>query len=353
MKKLSLFLLVSFVLVICFTNIAFAESNASILYYGNGCSHCAKVEEFIKNNDLNIEIDKKEIYQNMKNAEEFNKLCDSEGIGLMDRGIPFFYTEDGQCIIGDESIILYLQKYKNLPIEEPLLQKSERTEQGFSEVLTLPVLIGAALVDSINPCEFAVLLILMTTILASGNRKRAFWSGIAYSASIFISYFLMGIGLYSIISSIDTTAVFLKIIGLVAIIIGIFNLKDFFWYGRLFVMEVPLSWRPRLKLFVKSITGPVSAFLTGFLVSLFLLPCTSGPYIVILGMLGHDETYLKAVLFLILYNLIFILPMIAITIGVYFGMNVEEAEKTRVKNLKILHLIAGIIMLGMGILLVA
>jgi len=342
MKKLLLSLFASFALVIAFTNVTFAENDEAILYYGNGCPHCAEVEEFIQKNNLDIEIEKKEIYQNTENAEEFNKTCDKENISLMDRGVPFLYAE-GQCFIGDKQIISYLQEQEVPP---------EQVEKSFSKTLTLPILIGAALVDSINPCEFAVLLILMTTLLASGNRKRALLSGIAYSVSIFISYFLMGIGLYSIISSIETTSVFIKVIGFVAIIIGIFNLKDFFWYGKLFVMEVPLSWRPKLKEFVKSITGPISAFLIGFLVSLFLLPCTSGPYIVILGMLGHGETYLKAIMLLALYNLIFILPMVGITIGVYFGMNVEKAEETRTRNLRVLHLIAGLIMLVMGIVLV-
>ncbi|MFA5184426.1 MAG: cytochrome c biogenesis protein CcdA [Patescibacteria group bacterium] len=216
----------------------------------------------------------------------------------------------------------------------------------------MPILIGAALVDSINPCEFAVLLILIATILASGNKKRALLSGLAYSASIFISYFLMGLGLYSVVSSLGTPTIFMKIIGGIAILIGLFNVKDYFWYGKVFLMEVPLSWRPRLKSLVKSITGPLSAFLIGFLVSLFLLPCTSGPYIVILGMLGHSETFMKAVWLLLLYNLIFILPMIIISIGMYFGMNVEKAEETRNKNLRILHLIAGVIMVIMGLFLI-
>ncbi len=69
-------------------------------------------------------------------------------------------------------------------------------------------------------------------------------------------------------------------------------------------------------------------------------------------MLGHNETYIQAILLLLLYNFIFVLPMIGLTIAVYFGMNVEKAEETRSKNLKILHLIAGIIMLLMGIALI-
>lgn len=269
----------------------------------------------------------------------------------MNRGVPFLYAEN-ECFIGDKKIISYLSaKQKSAETDSPVNNTSD-IKNNFSESLTMPILIGAALVDSINPCEFAVLLILITIILASGNRKRALLSGLAYSASIFISYFLMGLGLYSVISSFGTPVVFMKIIGGIAILIGLFNIKDYFWYGKVFLMEVPLSWRPKLKSLVKSITGPLSAFLIGFLVSLFLLPCTSGPYIVILGMLGHGETFLRAIWLLLLYNFIFILPMIIISIGMYFGMNVEKAEETRNKNLKVLHLIAGVIMVIMGLFLI-
>jgi len=191
----------------------------------------------------------------------------------------------------------------------------------------------------------------MTTILVSGERRRALFSGIAFSLSIFISYFLMGLGLYSVIASIEFSIIFLRIIGGVAILIGLLNLKDFFWYGKGFLIEVPLSWRPQMKKLIRSITGPVGAFFIGFLVSLFLLPCTSGPYIVIVSMLGQKETYFTAVYLLLLYNLIFVLPMLGITIGTYFGMNIEKAEEKRAKNLRVLHLIAGIIMLAMGVIL--
>jgi len=211
--------------------------------------------------------------------------------------------------------------------------------------------VGAALVDAINPCAFAVLLLLMTTVLASNKKKKALFSGIAFSLSIFISYFLMGMGLYSVVANMETTMVFMKIIAVVAVILGFLNLKDFFWYGKGFLMEVPLRWRPRMKKFISSVTSPMGAFLVGFVVSLFLLPCTSGPYIVIIGMLGYKASYLKAIALLVLYNLIFVTPMIIITLLTYWGMDVEKAKEKRNKNLRVLHLIAGLIMLGMGIYL--
>ena len=113
-------------------------------------------------------------------------------------------------------------------------------------------------------------------------------------------------------------------------------------------MEVPQSWRPKMKSLIKSITSPVGAFFVGFVISLFLLPCTSGPYIVILGMLSQEEVFMSAFFWLLLYNAIFILPMIIITLAVYKGLNPQKLEKERQKKLRLLHLIAGILMLGIG-----
>jgi len=333
------------------SSVSFAETPEATLYYGNGCPHCSKVSKYIEDKNIDISLVKKEIYQNSENAKEFNEVCESHEIGLYKRGVPFLYAED-QCLIGSSEIIGYLKKYEEKEINETT-QNIPDPKSSFlgAGKLTIPLLLGAAIVDAVNPCAFAVLLILMTTILVSGERKRALFSGIAFSFSIFISYFLMGLGLYSVISSIEFSIVFTRIIGGVAILMGLFNLKDFFWYGKGFLMEVPLAWRPQMKKLIRSITGPVGAFFIGFLVSLFLLPCTSGPYIVIVSMLGQKETYFTAVYLLLLYNLIFVFPMLGITIGAYYGMNIEKAEEKRTKNLRVLHLIAGIIMLAMGVIL--
>ena len=112
-----------------------------------------------------------------------------------------------------------------------------------------------------------------------------------------------------------------------------------------------MAWRPRLKSLIHSVASPWGAFATGFIVSLFLLPCTSGPYIVILGMLAKNTFDIQAVLYLLLYNLIFISPMIIITLAVYKGFDPAKAEEMRQKRLTILHLITGVIMIIMGIVI--
>lgn len=216
--------------------------------------------------------------------------------------------------------------------------------------LTLPVVIGAAAVDAINPCAFAVLILLMTTVLASGERKKALYAGIAFTFAIYVSYFLMGLGLFSALQASGLTKTFYIVVTVLAFIVGLMNLKDYFWYGKGFLMEVPLSWRPKMKSIIKRVVSIPGAAITGLFVSLFLLPCTSGPYIVILGLLAKEATKATGIVYLLIYNFVFILPMLAITWIVYKGLSTtEKLERMRQSKLRIMHLIAGIIIIAVGI----
>ena len=370
----------------------FSSQAIYTIYVGDGCPHCANVEAYVGKNNLTeiFPIVFKEIYNDRQNAQEFNKVATEIGAPLNQRGVPFM-VYGKQYWIGDTPIISVLSdKYEGWKIEQAVKENNDAnaatgTPQGtstssgatsttvnadgstistddsantdagknaFKEAgVTIPILIGAAIVDSVNPCEFAVLIILLSTIMVNTNKRRALYSGLAFSASIFISYFAMGLGLYKAISVVGVSSLFLNIIGTIAILLGLFNLKDFFFYGKGFLMEVPLSWRPKMKAIIRGVTSPLGAFAIGFLISLFLLPCTSGPYIVILGLLGAKETFASAVKYLLLYNVVFVLPMIAITIAVYKGFSTEKAETIRQKRLRILHLIAGVVLVVMGIVI--
>ena len=341
--------------VICFSITAFAEESPSefdvFFFYGQGCAHCAKMKSFLddmSNEYPNMNVIEKEIYFNDENRELFERMS---SVFDKEMGVPNVFI-DKTIFVGfnneiGESLSLKISECSEKGCEAP----SEGSSGEWSiQKLTVPAVISAAAVDAINPCAFAVLIILMSTILASGIRKRALWAGIAFSASIYISYLLMGIGLYSAVQASGFSHTFFWIVAILAIFLGLFNLKDYFAYGKWFVMEVPMSWRPKLKSLIKGVTSVPGAFLIGFVVSLFLLPCTSGPYIVILGLLAKTATKSYAVLLLLMYNLIFVLPMILITLAVYFGFtSAEKAEKWRNSRLKVLHLIAGAIILLLGI----
>ncbi|HKZ34488.1 MAG TPA: cytochrome c biogenesis protein CcdA [Patescibacteria group bacterium] len=322
------------------------ESNEMRYFSKEGCSYCAKVEDYFTRNNLyeTFHITTYEISNNKENARLLNTLYDGVNVPISERKIPVLFLDDNTPIIGDKSIISYF---------EGLTQGGQDTNQKTPSIstsldLTLPVVILGALVDAINPCEFAVLIILLSTTAITIRDKVALKSGLAFSLAIFLSYSAMGVGLYKALTLGTLPQFFLKAIGVLAVILGLLNMKDFFWYGKGVLMEVPLSWRPRLKALILSVTSPLGAFLVGFLVSLFLLPCTSGPYIVILGLLAEKATRMQATLYLLLYNLIFVSPMVLITLLVYFGLSPEQVEAQRQKRIKILHLIAGVLLLLMG-----
>jgi len=352
-------------------------------FYGQGCSHCAQVDEIFSKNGWWEEypIEKKEIYTNRDNVLFFNQLLDELNYPKLNRGIPTMVIGD-QVLSGDQPIIDEFKQladaYLSKQAESDLTQNSPQEDLAQAEVsvvptdeiaqvmplefpkdsntgsgLTLAAVIGGSLVDAVNPCAFAVLIILMATVMVGGDRKRAFISGLAFSTSVFISYLLMGLGLYQALSIGGLSGVFFKVVGWLAVILALMNFKDYFWYGKGFLMEVPQAWRPKMKALIRSVTSPMGAFAVGFMVSLILLPCTSGPYVVILGMLAKNTQPVQAVLYLILYNLIFISPMVLISLAVYKGFKPEVAETIRQRHLKNLHLVAGVVLLAMGILVLA
>ena len=312
------------------------------------------MEEFFEENDLynRYPIERKEIYFDRDNAVLYNTILDRLGVAERERGVPMVILGE-KVIVGDRLII---DNFEN-EVKEFLKDGGEKVtaKEGVSggANLTLLMVLGASLVDAINPCAFAVLIVLMSTVLASGQAKKALKAGLAFAASIFISYFLMGLGLYTALGRVGLPEAVMKMIGWLAVVLGLLNLKDWLWYGKGFLMEVPMSWRPTLKKLIRSVTSPLGAFMIGFLVSLFLLPCTSGPYIVILGMLAEKTLQVKAIGYLMLYNLVFVSPMVLITWLVYKGFDPEKAERLRKKHLKNLHLIAGIILIGMGVVILS
>jgi len=226
----------------------------------------------------------------------------------------------------------------------------------FSNCCKITVL---ALADSINPCAIAVLTMILMTILIQypDKRKKVFYAGLAFVASIYIGYLFYGI---IIIQFFRTFAELLREssnyiydgLAIFAMIIGALNIKDFFMYkpGGI-VTEMPIFMRPKVKKIIKKITSPVGAFMTGFIVTIFLLPCTIGPYIIVSGLLA-DLGILGALPWLLYYNAIFVLPMLIIVGIVYYGFaKVDEVSGWKQANIKILHLIAGILLFLVGLAL--
>lgn len=329
----------------------FAQEKKPVTYfYADWCPHCQNVNEFFQANGVyelyNIE---KLNFDKAENKVRLNKFFEEKNYGGA-VGIPAVIIDD-RLIAGDVPIISYFEKdLEKIPkIEREKIQKKEESKKETG--IPIWALVGAALVDASNPCALAVLILLLATVIAAKGKNQALLAGLMFSLAIFISYFLMGLGVYHAIAAFNVSQYLSVGSGILAIIVGLANLKDAFWYGKFFIMEVPMRWRPAMQAVLKKVTSPWGALGAGFVVSLFLVPCASGPYVTILGMIA-ERVSIKPISLLVLYNLIFILPMLIITIAMYFGTRMGKVEGWRQQNLRLLHAVAGTIMLLLGIYII-
>ena len=363
------FSIVCAVVILSVAAVAAAAPTTLLLFHEIGCSHCAHTESFIESihpDYPDLEILHYEIHE-PDALDLLPKLL--EAYGVSEGAVPIAFVGD-VCFVGgvfhglEEEPIAPIGRGEDLALERairiatesgaasPLTRIDKSSNASLAENLTIPAVVLAAAADSVNPCTFAVLVLLLGTLLMaqrSGSKGLVLKAGFAFTLAVFISYFLMGIGIFSAIQAAGVQRPFIMAVSSLAILLGLWNMKDYFAYGKWFTIEVPKRWRPTVKRLTASVVSVPGAFFVGILDSLFLLPCSSGPYIAILALLTKTTTHRVGILYLLLYNFIFVLPLIAITLAVHFGFTTTaRAERWRSARLGKLHLASGIIMFLLG-----
>lgn len=220
----------------------------------------------------------------------------------------------------------------------------------FTQSLTIPAIVGAAVIDSINPCAFAVLIFLVGYLSLIGSPKRILRIGLIYIFTVFITYFLAGLGILQIVASFKLASMISKLAAILLIILGLINLKDFFWYGRGLSLAIPESRKPLLERYVRRASA-LGAIALGFLVAAFELPCTGGIYLGVLCLMAQTCAKLRGIFYLLLYNLIFILPLLVILALAYLGFSSEKLETWRIKYRRWMRLAAGLFLIILGLLM--
>jgi len=340
-----------------------------IFFYGIGCPHCASVEPFIrevaeKYGDK-VSLHELEIYHNLENYQLYTKYCGVQNIPISKRGIPLLAIND-KALMGEDPIRDNLEKEIEFMIENdvdvcPLPDEmscsnieSNATQidpaiQNMDSKITLPLIVGTGLLDGINPCAFAVLIFLLSFLLEiASDKKRMIKAGLAYIFSVYVTYFLAGLGLLTVIQVSGMSKYVIYAAATVAIVTGLINIKDYFWYGKGISLGIPASKKHIIEKWTKKANVP-AAIVLGFLVSMFELPCTGGVYLAILAMLASSVTKLVAMFYLLIYNFMFVLPLIVILAALVLGMKAEHIESWRSAKKNIMRLVLGLLLLGLGI----
>jgi cytochrome c biogenesis protein CcdA/glutaredoxin len=325
-------------------------------FYGQSCPHCARIKPFIDemmNRYPRIQVFSYEIYFNATNQAMFRDFITRYEISQ--EGVPALFIGD-RALIGENTIRDNLEAsiqyfYTHDPICPTTYIKNEGGPHDISPGqainLTIPSVIVAAVVDSINPCAFAVLIFLLVYLTSLQVRNRMLSVGVAYILSVFTVYLLSGMGFFALVQTTGLTDIVFKAAAIIAILAGIVNLKDFFWYGKGISLSIPESQKESIKNFVMKASIP-SAIILGGLVSMFELPCTGGIYLAILSLLSSKMTLIQGIPYLLVYNVIFVLPLFVILFGVYYGVSPETLESWRGGERKWMRLAMGIVMVALG-----
>src|SRR3990167_4118465 len=176
----------------------------------------------------------------------------------------------------------------------------------------LPLVLLSAVLDSVHPCSFSILLITIAFLFGMQmTRKKILQIGGTYIVGIFAAYFLIGLGIFKVLHLFNTPHFMGKLGATLLITFGVLNLINRFFPKFPIKLRMPtMTHKFMSKLMDKASFGAV--FALGLLVGICQFPCMGGPYLMVIGLLKDQVTYMAGFGYLLLYNLILIVPLVVV-----------------------------------------
>lgn len=227
--------------------------------------------------------------------------------------------------------------------------------------VTLPTVLLAAAVDGINPCAFTVLLLFVTAMLASTQaggqsvgavRARLLAHGGIYIAAIFLTYLSLGVGLLGALDLFTRQHLPARLGALLAVLLGLWMVKDFFlpdWGWRL---QAPGRVGVLARRAAQQATVP-ALIAGGFLIGLCTVPCSGAVYLGVLSLLALQPTALLGYGYLVLYNLVFVLPLVIILLAASARPTLNRLAHWNLHHREWVRLALGGGVVAMGLLILA
>jgi len=218
----------------------------------------------------------------------------------------------------------------------------------------------AGLVDGLNPCAFATIIFFVSYLSLSGKKgKQIIITGASFTLGVFIAYLLVGLGFYKVLDLISgITSIISKVVyvltAILCLVLAVLSIRDFIKVrkGDLtdMALKLPEPLRKRINQTVregrKSSSYIIGAFVTGLLISLLELACTGQIYLpVIISMSSVPAMRGQALFYLVLYNLMFIVPLIIVFILAFYGTTSKQFTSFLRKH-------AGAVKLGMALVFI-
>lgn len=341
-------------------------------FYSAGCRECDRVGydlAYLEQKYVNLEVRSFDI----NSCAPLNEaICERYGVAPEDRLMTPAIFIGEECLIGEEIsaegleelIVEYGQQPCVVPwegLEEESSAAVNRIIQRFKSFSSLAVL-GAGLLDGVNPCAFTTIIFFVSYLAVMGRKGRdILFVGVSFTSAVFLTYLLVGVGVLGFVHSLGLVRTFSRLVylatGVFCLVLAGVSLFDVYRIRQGRIEDIALKLPERLQKRVhKAIREGRNtrnyvwaAFVTGFLVSLLELACTGQVYLpTIIFVSGVPELRVNAYAYLVLYNLMFILPLVVIFLLVYYGTTSKQLTGFFRTNAALVKLLTAVLFAGLG-----
>ncbi|CCV65191.1 predicted cytochrome C biogenesis protein transmembrane region [Paracholeplasma brassicae] len=366
MKRFSLLL---FMLAFVFSQFqpVVKADDYDVVYFGSKlCSGCQEVEAsgvFDELEAQGLNVKKYILEDDSSYTGIFRNYQYTYGVKDSEKAVPILFVGD-TFVNGVENIkkMTLNEEIKTLA-QTPMLPIEEAPAGGIQIVYLM--LLG--LLDGINPCAIAMLIIFISLLGFSKEKKVLLKVSITFMSAIFISYFLFGTILFRFLSVFAhlgflVTVVPYVILG-ISVVLFLLNFYDYLvtrkqQYDKV-KNQLPKGIQRFNRNLMKKFTDAmendsiymyVITFVLGLIISVTEFLCTGQAYLTaILHLIHFSDHVMRGILLLFMYNILFILPLIIITVIAVKTKSVMGVTVFMREKLHIVKLINAIVFLAIGI----
>lgn len=361
------------------------EKTHTILFFSTpGCHRCERLKaslDVVIPKFFQSKVDVEHI--DVSDIDNYKRYMSLVGEGTADAGttFPALYL-NGRFIAANPDINVLKEEITKAIAGQAPAQGAKPKEIDLASYFKRAgplVIMSAGFVDGINPCAFTVIIFFMSFLTAQGyTRKKIMMSGIAFICASFVTYVLIGAGFFGGLHSLKMfkhiSSIINISIGALSIVFGALSLYDGIKFARTGSLDMLTLQLPRyVKTRIHSIIGTkyrksskegdshetrlhgviATALITGFLVSLFESACTGQVYLpTIVLILKTSGNAFMAFFYLIVYNLMFIIPLVAIFLIGLAGVSAEIFSNFTRRHMVKIKFIMAAVFFALGILLI-
>jgi len=342
-------------------------------YFGQfGCDECDRAEidlQYVERKYPQLKVQRFDI----KEDAALNEYLSQQAGVPTERHLtaPSFFVADAYLLADDiraAAIERLIQPYLASGTEEPWAgwqasqSQAEQTIVERFRSLGLWTVVGAGLLDGINPCAFATMIFLVSYLAVRKREGAALLAtGAAFTAGVFIAYIGVGLGLVRFLSALPVLNTIgrwlngLTLLLCLALAWGSFSDYRKARAGRL--KDISLRLPDRLRGWIRRLIREgsqasnyvLASLLVGFAVSIVELACTGQVYLpTIVFVLGLPEWRARAALALVVYNVMFVVPLIVVFLVVYLGTTSQQLTDWMTRNAAAVKLATGALFLLMA-----